>query len=300
MSFSDKKPTKEFSMKDNGFCGSYYTSTASRSKDKALIILGGSSGGRMSVMPVAAYFLRRGADLIVLDYHGEKGLPKHLKDQPVEVVARAAKWLKKQGYNKVGIYGISMGTCLAVLAATHFPELISCLVLVSPMYMVTQAERKNDSGVLNGSSFALYGKPFPYAKWNMSSLNFNLTYYRDCLKHRDLYCKNILEKAYRECDDCRAILPVEKAHASILFVSGSLDGMIPTDETCKAFMKTLDENNYPYPHRHLNFEHLGHAVLPLRSSVLKVFRSERMYPKEGYEEKKQAYREIVRFLKNEW
>ena len=300
MSCSDIRPTKEFSMDNNGFCGAYFRNPVSCSKDRSLIILGGSSGGRISVMPVAAYFLRRGFDPIVLDYHGRKGLPKHLKDQPVEVVARAAKWLKKQGYNKVGVYGISMGTCPAVLAAASFPELISCLVLVSPMYMVTQAERKNDSGVLDGSSFALFGKPFPYAKWNMSSFRFNMTYHRDCLKHRDLYCKNILEKAYRECNDRRAILPVEKARASILFVSGSLDGMIPTNETCKAFMKTLDKCGYPYPHRHLNFTHLGHAILPLRSPILKVFRSERMFPHEGCEEKKQAYREIVRFLKTEW
>lgn len=287
-------------MKDNGFCGAYYKSRKTYSNNKSLIILGGSSGSRISVMPVAAYFLKRGFDLILLDYHGRKGLPKHLKDQPVEVVARAAKWLKNKGFGKIGIYGISMGTCLAVLAAANFPELISCLVLVSPMYMVTQAERKNDSGILDGSSFALYGKPFPYAKWNMSSLKFNLTYYRDCLKHRDLYCKNILEKAYRECDDRRAILPVEKTRASILFVSGSLDGMIPTDKTCKIFMKTLDKNSYPYPHRHLDFTHLGHAILPLRSPVLKVFRSERMFPNECFEEKKRAYREIVGFLKNEW
>ena len=287
-------------MKDNGFCGAYYRSPVPCAKDRALIILGGSSGGRISVMPVAAYFLRCGFDLIVLDYHGEKGLPKHLKNQPVEVAARAAAWLKNRGYSKVGVYGISMGTCPAVLAAAYFPELISCLVLVSPMYMVTQAERKNDSGVLAGSSFALCGRPLPYAKWNMSSLRFNMTYYLDCLKHRDLYCRNILEKAYRECDDRRAILPVEKARASILFVSGSLDGMIPTNETCRAFMKTLVESNYPYPHRHLNFTHLGHAILPLRSPVLKVFRSERLFPCEGYEEKKRAYREMVRFLKNEW
>ena len=300
MSCSDIRSTKEFSIKGTGFCGAYYKSSKPFAKDKALIILGGSSGGRISIMPVAAYFLKRGLDLIVLDYHGRKGLPKHLKNQPVETVARAAKWLKRRGYNKIGVYGISMGTCLAVLAAACFPGLISCLVLVSPMYMVTQAERKNDSGVLDGSSFALFGKPFPYAKWNISSLKFNLTYYRDCVKHRDLYCKNILEKAYRECEDRRAILPIEKTHASILFVSGSLDGMIPTDETCKVFMKTLDENNYPYTHRHLNYEHLGHAIIPLRSPILKVFRSERMYPNEGYEEKKQAYREILRFLKTEW
>ena len=65
-------------------------------------------------------------------------------------------------------------------------------------------------------------------------------------------------------------------------------------------MKILDENNFPYTHKHLNFKHLGHAIVPFSSPVLKAFRSERMYPVEGDKEKKQAYREITRFLKYNW
>ena len=219
---------------------------------------------------------------------------------PVEVVGKAAIWLKDAGYKKIGVYGISMGTVIAALAAVAFPELISCLILVSPMYMVTQAEKKNDSGVLDGSSFALYGEPYPYAKWGMSSTEFNITYYKDSLIHHDLYCKNIVEMAYINCDDPGAILPIKKARAPILFISGSLDSMIPTDDTCRTFMKILDQNDYPYTHRHQNYDHLGHAIVPFSSPILKAFRSERMYPVEGDKEKKQAYREILLFLKNEW
>ncbi len=293
-------PNKEFSMKTDGFSGIFYKSPYKGTKNKVLIILCGSSGGRISMVPVAGYFSKRGLDCMIVDYYGRDGLPKDLKNMPVEVVGNAAEWLRNEGYKKVGVYGISMGTVIATLAAAAFPELISCLILVSPMYMVTQAEKRNDSGVLDGSSFALYGKPYPYAKWGMSSLKFNLTYYRDCLIHRDLYCKNIVERAYSNCEDTRAILPVEKARASILFVSGSLDSMIPTDDTCRKFMKILDENDYPYTHKHLNYEHLGHAIVPFRSPVLKAFRSERMFPVKGDKEKKQSYREITRFLKYNW
>ena len=293
-------PAARFSVACDGFSGVLYKNARKNSRQKALIILGGSSGGRISMLPIALYFCRRGFDSLILDYHGKKGLPGHLKDQPVETVGKAADRLKNDGYEKIGAYGLSMGTCIAVLAAVHFPELISCLVLVSPMYMVTQAERRNDSGVLDGSSFALNGEPVPYAEWNMSSLRFNIRYFTDCIKHRDLYCRGMLEQTYANSSEPRAILPVEKIRGSILFVSGSLDGMIPTNETCEIFMKTLDETHFPYPHRHINFDHLGHAIIPLDSPLLRVFRSERLYPREGQNEKRQAYREIVGFLKYEW
>ena len=45
--------------------------------------------------------------VLILPYHGEPGLPKLLKDQPVDVIEKAALWLKAQGYEKIGLWGIS-------------------------------------------------------------------------------------------------------------------------------------------------------------------------------------------------
>ena len=290
---------KTFTMDKYGFSGEFHKDQ-NNSREKAMIALGGSMGTRRAWRPLADLFVKYGFDTMIVDYHGEKGLPRDLKDQPVEVVEKAAIWLKKNGYEKIGVYGISLGTTIAVLAAVHFPELISCMVLVSPMYMVTQAEKRNDSGVLTGSSFAIYGRPFPYAKWNMTSLQFNLAYYRACFKHKDLYCKNILEQAYENNDDPYAVLPVQKARAHVLFISGAFDSMIPADETSRRFMKILDENNYPYVHKHINYEHLGHAIVPFDMPLLKIMQSERMYPKEGKIEKKEAHKETIRFMKKDW
>ena len=47
-------------------------------------------------------FAAAGMDVLILAYHGEPGLPKLLKDQPVDVIEKAAMWLKARGYEKIG------------------------------------------------------------------------------------------------------------------------------------------------------------------------------------------------------
>ena len=134
------RPEKSFRVKTDGFYGDFYRASHNSYTGKALIAFGGSAGTKQINRLLAGSFCDAGMDVMVIEYHGQEGLPKDLQNQPVETVELAAKWLKGAGYRKIGVWGISMGTCLAVLAAAEFPDLISCVVLVSPMHMVTQAK----------------------------------------------------------------------------------------------------------------------------------------------------------------
>jgi len=293
-------PVRTFTVKDDGFFGEFYKASDNRYPGKAVIAFGGSAGTGMINRLLAQSFADAGMDVMIIEYHGKEGLPVDLFEQPVESVGHAARWLRSQGYGRVGVWGISLGTCMAVLAAAEFPDLISCAVLVSPMHMVTQAEKKNDSGVLDGSSFALYGKPYPYARWNMDSKEFNRRYLRDCLKHRDLYSRGIIEKAYAENTEEAALLPVEKINGSVLFISGEQDGMCPASESSRYMMERLDGHGFPYPHRHLDFQHLGHFILPFKPIVSKLLIAERRYPAECDAERAEAWKATLEFLQNEW
>ena len=237
------KPTQTFNVREDKFFGEFYRAARKGYPGKAVIAFGGSMGTMLINRMLAEKFADAGIAVMIIEYHGKDGLPEDLQDQPVEVVKYAAEWLKGAGYEKIGVWGISMGTCLAVLAAANFPELISCVVAVSPMHMVTQAERKNDSGVREGSSFALHGEPVPYAEWNMDSKTFNRRYYRDCLKHKDPYSRGIIEDAYRNNTNEAALLPVEKIKGSVLFISGKQDGMCPAFESSEFMMRRLDEHH---------------------------------------------------------
>lgn len=294
------KPVQTFTVQKNHFFGELYKAAINQYPGKAVIAFGGSTGTITINRLLAEQFADAGIDVMIIEYHGKEGLPEDLLDQPVEVVGYAAEWLRKAGYKKIGVWGISMGTCLAVLAAVHFPDLISCAVLVSPMHMVTQAEKKNDSGVRDGSAFALYGKPFPYAKWNMDSKAFNRRYFMDCLKHRDLYSRGIIEEAYQNNIEDAALLPVEKIKGSILFISGCQDGMCPASESSRFMMNRLEAHDFLYPHEHLEYTHLGHFILPFKPYVSKLLIAERKYPKECDAERAQAWKSTLDFLHNKW
>lgn len=109
---------------------------------------------------MAEKFVDAGMNVMILAYHGEEGLPEDLKDQPIDVVESAALWLRGQGFEKIGLWGISMGGAFALLAATLRPDLISCVVAVSTAEMNTQAEKKNDKGLLEGAPSAGMGNLF--------------------------------------------------------------------------------------------------------------------------------------------
>jgi len=294
------KPIQTFTVHDNKFFGEFYKAELNRYPGKAIIAFGGSTGTMLINRMLAEQFANAGIDVMIIEYHGQEGLPDDLLNQPVEVVGYAAEWLKNAGYKKIGLWGISMGTCLAVLAAANFPDFISCAVLVSPMHMVTQAEKKNDSGVREGSAFALYGKPFPYAKWNMDTKAFNRRYFRDCLKHRDLYSRGIIENAYRNNTEEAALLPVEKINGSVLFISGHQDGMCPASESSVLMMDRLKANEFQYPFEHFDYEHLGHFILPFKPYISKLLIAERKYPKECDAERAEAWKVTLSFLQNKW
>ncbi len=294
------KAVKTFSVQKDGFFGEFYKARENTYPGKAVIAFGGSTGTMLMNRMLAEQFADAGIDVMIIEYHGKEGLPEDLLNQPVEVIGYSAEWLKKAGYEKIGVWGISMGTCLAVLAAANFPDLISCAVLVSPMHMVTQAEKKNDSGVLEGSAFALYGKPYPYAKWNMDTKTFKRRYYRDCLEHRDLYSRGIIEEAYQNNDEEAAILPVEEIMGSVLFISGRQDGMCPASESSQFMLKRLEAKNFSYPHEHLDYLHLGHFILPFKPYVSRLLIAERKYPEECDAERAQAWNSTLDFLRNRW
>ena len=121
------EPAETFSMEEDGFFGELYLPAHNAFPGKCLILFGGSAGKFLLTQLVAEQFVDAGMNVLALAYHGAPGLPKFLVEQPVDVIEQAAKHLKRIGYRKVGLWGISMGGCLALLAGSLLPELISCV-----------------------------------------------------------------------------------------------------------------------------------------------------------------------------
>ena len=106
-------------------------------KDKVMIVMSGSNGGMTLTKQEAEFYHKNGIPALALALFKTKQTPKELSRVPVEYVEKAIGWLKKRGYEQVGIDGTSKGSEMALLAASLFPEL-SCVIVRVPSHFVSE------------------------------------------------------------------------------------------------------------------------------------------------------------------
>ena len=99
---------------------------------KALIVLGGSEGNENIPRNLGARFARGGIAALGMCYWNVPGLPDELIEVSIEPIERAVAYLRQRGFGRVGVYGISKGGELALLAASLMPQ-ITCVVAISPL-----------------------------------------------------------------------------------------------------------------------------------------------------------------------
>ena len=128
------KPAVETTLGKEGFLSALYIPKADTYPGKTLILVGGSDGYFSLTRLIAEQFAARGLTILALAYWGKEGLPTALQKIPLEYAEKAALWLQSRGYEKIGIWGISMGAQYALLAASHLPDLLSCCVAVCPIF----------------------------------------------------------------------------------------------------------------------------------------------------------------------
>ena len=61
-----------------------------------------------------------------------EGLPKQFSKVPIDSLEAAAKRLHDMGYKKVGLWGISKGAELALLAGSLLPGLVNAVIVLHP------------------------------------------------------------------------------------------------------------------------------------------------------------------------
>ena len=289
------KPNQSFSMEQDGFFGEYYKAKDNAFPGKCIIAFGGSVGKFLLSQMMAWEFAAAGMDVLILAYHGEPGLPKLLKDQPVDVIEKAALWLKEQGYEKIGLWGVSMGGCLALLAGSLLPELISCVVASAPMEMVPQAE--DNKCPIPGSAFSFHGKSLPYVRYVPDGKAWKQAFVRETLRHKEPCTIDLLRTAYAENDEPEAVIKIWNINGPILVLGSELDSMCPDVETIERYRDQLKEHAFLHRFESHIYPHLGHFILPVRPYSSALFMSERKYKKECAKERKQSWEDTLAFLR---
>lgn len=280
-------------VRSNGFEGILYPGNGS--KEKVIIVMSGSNGGMTLTANEAIFYHNHGVPALALALFKTRQTPKNLDRIPVEFVERAVKWLKEQGYRKIGIDGTSKGSEMALVSASFFSD-ISCVIARVPSYFVseglsTHVVKKGPSGT---SCWSFRGKQLHYAPYN--ARNFNIP--AMLIKEKELHIitfnrdKNITPNT---------LIRVERIKAPILFVSSKRDEVWDSYESALIMDTKLTNIGFPYPHKHIAFDYLSHAMLTNLPSIYKLaFKTERQNPKKCLSEREKLGNYLLEWVNETW
>ena len=94
---------------------------------------------------------------------------------------------------------------------------------------------------------------------------------------------------------------IERIKAPILLLSSKHDEVWPSYESATLMEKKLTETGFPYPHKHIAFEHMSHAMLTEISWVYKMaFKSERQHPRACERARTTVRKELLDWANEVW
>lgn len=281
------------SVSENGFEGILFPGDGR--KDKVLIVMSGSDGGMTLSRQEAEFYHRNGIPALSLGLFKTKQTPKELSRVPVEYVEAAIQWLKQQGYQKIGIDGTSKGSEMALLAASMFPD-ISCVIARVPSHFVSEglSGSGKNKGTSGTSCWSYRGKELPYAPYR--SRKFNIL--KMLMREKELHIITF----NRDKDVTpETLIPIERIQGPVLLLSSMHDEVWPSFESASFMENRLAENGFPFPHKHVAYEHISHAMLTKLPWIYKLaFKSERSHPKECEEDRKALRKELLDWVKQTW
>lgn len=213
-------------------------------KQPLVVGLGGSEGGNAWTSDrwktVRDQFIGQGYAFLALGYFGGNGTPETLDrisiDAVHDAIIEASKATQIDG-SKIAIVGGSKGSELALLMASHYPD-ITCVVAMVPGHAAFPALTLSAST----SSWTYHNEEVPFVPvpWSATS---------DLMKRdlRSAFTKMLRDTAAVEV----ARIKVENINGPILFVSATGDEMWPSTDMSEEMMKRLKSTDFKF-----HFEHI--------------------------------------------
>lgn len=275
-----KAENTTYRVQTDGFFGELFRPAENKYLGKALICFSGSDGGIELAKVLAGVFQDHGLTTLALAYVMEEGLPEKFSGVPIDTLEAAAKRLHDMGYEKVGLWGISKGAELALLAGSLMPGLINAVIAVSPMNTVCQGFAK-ERGIsfVPGSSWSFHGEEIPYSSYGMEKFPLGHIL-KESIRIGDVTMCD-LYKPLVQNPNPDAVIQAEKITGPILLISSKMDNMWPSELAAGQIMKRLKEKNFPYYYQHLSYDYGGHMFVPMEFGQTKMFRGDRGKNKEN-------------------
>lgn len=276
---------EDFSMKRHGFAG--HLAEPDFSSDRAVIVI---MGGEKSLLPgikIAERFADYGITGLAVSLFGAPGLPKSPDRIPLDMFVPAVNYLRDRKHiEHISIYGQSMGTIFAVLAAEYIGG-IENLILVSPAHVPFEGTKKNRKKMSGHSIVTYHGGELPFVKTDFGNYDTAKYYKHDVAECRVTGMWIAFHDAYADKEqEKKAELHIEKTGTRILMIAGHEDEMWPAEYSVRMMTARLRTCGYEketktviYPHgSHLSGmmpdphrEKLLYRMIPMIGRIYKTF-----------------------------
>lgn len=204
-----------------------------------------------------------------------EGLPDSPNMIPVDMFVPAVNYLRqKKHIERINIYGQSMGSVFAILAAQYIGGFEN-LIMVSPTHVPFEGTLK-DKKTMTGHSVATWcGYEIPYVKADFSIIKAAKYYSHPDADHKVLGMWIAYHDAYADYQSvARAELSVEKTNARILLIAGGEDEAWPAEYSVRMIEQRLRNINYSHDVKTLIYPHGSHlnGLVPNKDREKKLYR----------------------------
>lgn len=295
------KQQVDFTVKEHGFCGSYYNGT--KHTDKAIIYMSGAGVGRKMTVSTGKFLINEGYNVLVLGFYKWKGLPKEMHSIPVEYVENAIRWLKSEAsIEKVGLMGTSTDAGYTLLCASLLTEL-DLIIASSPFDYVMEGPTSTFKRA-HKSFYTWQGKDYPYTETTVLDAGV-FSVLKKARKDPAYGLSRGMRYLYDQVEykNPDARIKVENSRADILLLASENDDMWPADVAIRRIECILKENIYSHRFEAIIYEKGSHAIgsdwkfNPIVWWAIKqIIPTEKIYPKECKAAREDSMKQIIKFI----
>lgn len=259
---------KKSEITENGLMADLFSADSAQPQ-KAIIMLGGSEGGRSwsRIKRPVELLVEKGYAVFSLAYFKEEGLSDTLVEIPLEYFERAFAWLSDQAEiipDQFAVLGGSKGAEAALLLGSKYPQ-VKAVIAFSPSSVVWQGipARRFDLGTDVRSSWSEKGMGLPYLPYPSSINKWQLMR----LRLREMH-----EAALQSVgDDDEVVIPVENTGGAILLLSGTRDSLWPATLMSEQIKRRLKAKGFSYPYEHIHFNTGHNGIVMNKDSWRRIF-----------------------------